>query len=93
MIYDIAINQYHAQALATTADRCAWYANGQSIICVIDDKGETKIQRLNLADNSIQTIVSNVIISPERMFLSSDQNFLIILSGNDHTLYALKLQP
>ena len=93
MIYDIAINQYHAQALATTADRCAWYANGQSIICAIDDKGETKIQRLNLADNSIQTIVSNVIISPERMFLSSDQNFLIILSGNDHTLYALKLQP
>jgi len=92
MSYAPESNQYASQPIATTADQCVWHADNQSVLCAVDVKGETNIESLRVGDTSAQTIASNLIISPEKLFLSSDEKFMVILSGSDHTLYGLKLQ-
>jgi hypothetical protein len=91
-VYDTNSGQYGSQVITATANLCAWYSDNQNIICAVDDQGEIKIQQLRVGDTTPKTIASNLIISPERLFISSDEQFLIILSQSDHSLYAIKLQ-
>jgi len=91
VIYDINTGLYGRLPLDVAADKCSWYADSLSIACAVEEKGEIKLQKLSLSNNSILTIASNLIISPSKLFFSPDQKFLVILSAGDHTLYALKV--
>jgi hypothetical protein len=74
-----------------TAKLCGWYSDNQNLACAQEESGELKINKLKLGLASSETIASNLIISPDRLFLTPDEQFLILLSASDHTLYGLKI--
>ena len=78
------------QNLAAEADLCAWRPGNQRIICAVDDRGTTRIEEFEPGQAS-RSVASELIISPEKIFLSSDEKFLVLLSQSDHSLYGLRM--
>lgn len=88
-IYAVATDSATAQNIQTTADQCAWA--GSNIFCALQDNGNTKIVQF-APGQPAAAVASDLIISPQKIFLSADNNFLLILSAGDHSLYGLKLK-
>ena len=90
-LLDTVRGQSQTLPIETTADLCQWSQDGLVITCAINERGETKVAQLSLGDSSPKIIASNIVISPEKIFLSADRQFLIILSREDRHLYAIRL--
>lgn len=90
-IFDIASQQSQDLPFQTSATNCAWLLDQRSAICAVESQGETSINQITFADNSVKTLFSNLIISPKEVFMSHLEDFLVIISAGDQSLWELKL--
>lgn len=90
VIYDTETSSRQRQSLLARADLCVW-ALVDDVICALDDKGTTRIEKLNSKDGQVSTLATNLIIYPKQILISSDGQFLVIQSQSDLSLYGLKL--
>ncbi len=90
-LFDIASQQAQDVPFQTTATNCAWLLDQRSAICAVEAQGETSIDQITFADLSTKTLFSNLIISPQEVFLSHLEDFLILTSAGDQSLWELKL--
>lgn len=77
--------------IMTTADLCSWRMDGRSFVCFTDDGETSSIREATVADNSVKTLASKLIASPETVFLSHLEDFLVLVDRTDHSLWAIKL--
>ena len=92
-VFDVASKQSKVLPVQTSANMCAWMLDQRSIICADEMAGQTSINQITLADNASEILFSNLIISPQDVFMSHLEDFLIIISAGDQSIWALKLAP
>ncbi len=90
-LFDVASKQSQILPVQTSATTCAWPLNQHSIICAAETEGETSITQINLTDNSTKILFSNLIISPKDVFMSHLEDFVVITSAGDQSIWELKL--
>ncbi len=90
MLYDVSTSTYQPQQVTTDASVCAWMPAQPDYLCSVADAGTTMIKRV-APGNAPQTILAGVIISPERVMVTSDSAFVVLVSKSDRSLYALKI--
>ncbi|MBP9822212.1 MAG: hypothetical protein KBC81_02070 [Candidatus Pacebacteria bacterium] len=90
-LFDITSQKSSILPVASTAQNCAWTMDQKSILCAIEFQGETSATKINLSNNSTQTLFSNLIITPKQVFLSNLEDFLVIISAADQSIWELKL--
>ncbi len=90
-LLQIAGAQEKILGIKTPAHLCGWYLDSASIICAVAREGSMDIQKLALTQTSPQTLFSNLIISPNKILLSGQENFLVLQNSSDSYLYSLKL--
>ena len=91
-LLDTASGQSQVLPVQTSATTCAWMLNQSSAICAVEIQGQTEVDQVNLADLSMKTLFSNLIISPQNVFLSHLEDFLMMTSAGDQSIWELKLQ-
>ncbi|GEM_PF-2361762 len=89
--FDVASKQSKPLPIQTTATNCAWSLDQKKILCAVQNQGETSIVQILTANNSSSVLFSNLIITPQDVFLSHLENFLVITSATDQSLWAVKL--
>ncbi len=77
--------------LSVSALECDWLTDNQAIMCAVQTGGETSIIRVPLESLKPSVLFSHLIITPQEVFLSTKENFLVIVSASDQTLWAVKL--
>ena len=90
-VFDVASQQSQDLPLQANATNCAWALNQRSAICAVETQGQTSINEITLAGLTTKILFSNLIISPKEVFLSHLEDFLIITSAGDQSVWALKL--
>lgn len=90
-VFDVASRQSQPLPVNTLANTCAWLLNQSSIICAIESQGQTSIHQVVLAGMTTEILFSNLIISPKEVFMSHLEDFLVIISASDQSVWALKL--
>lgn len=90
-LFDIASGQSQDLPVQTTATNCAWLLDQRSAICATEIQGETSINQITFAGMTTKILFSNLIISPKDVFMSHLEDFLIIISAGDQSIWELKL--
>jgi len=90
-LFNIASRQSKPVPVQTNAVNCAWLSGQHLVICAVETEGETSITRINLATNVTKILFSNLIISPKDIFMSHLEDFVIITSAGDQSIWELKL--
>lgn len=90
-LFDPASEQDQVLPIQTTASNCAWTMDQKNLLCAEENAGQTSIAKIGLADDSVQTLFSNLIITPNKAFLSHLEDFLILISASDQTIWTVKL--
>ena len=90
-VFDVASRQSQPLPVNTLANTCAWSLDQRSIICAIENQGQTSIHQVVLAGMTTKILFSNPIISAKEVFLSHLEDFLVIISASDQSVWALKL--
>ena len=78
-------------SLATQADWCSWFLDSKSFVCAVEQNDNTSIQNVSVADLATKTLASDLIFTPENIFLSHLEDFVILINRADHSVYAIKL--
>ena len=90
-VFDIASKQSSVLPVQTSATNCAWLLDQRSALCAVEIQGETSINQITFAGNTIKILFSNLIISPKDVFMSHLEDFLVIISAGDQSIWELKL--
>jgi len=90
-VFDVASRQSQPLPVNTLANTCAWLLDQRSTICAIESQGQTSINQVVLAGMTNEILFSNLIISPKEVFMSHLEDFLVIISASDQSIWALKL--
>ena len=77
--------------LPATADNCAWHMNNSSFVCVAEGPDSTSIVSVTTSDLSSKTLFADLIFSPENVFLSHLEDFVVLVSRTDHTIWSAPL--
>ncbi|MEK9158370.1 MAG: hypothetical protein AAB638_04295 [Patescibacteria group bacterium] len=75
----------------TSSNNCAWPSIQSSIVCAVQQEGETSIIQIPLSSRVPKILFSNLIITPKEAFLSQLENFLVIINAQDQSIWAVKL--
>ncbi len=75
-----------------SADQCAWRLNNKSIICMSYGDGGISIVSVSLDDLSVKTLYDNLSFVPENVFMSSLDDYFVMVSRTDHTLWSVPIQ-
>ncbi len=92
-VFDVASQQSQDLPFQTSATNCAWTLNQRSTICTVETQSETSVNQIAFPELTTKVLFSNLIISPKEVFLSHLEDFLIITSTGDQSIWALKLAP
>lgn len=90
-MFTVASKRSQKLPINAASHQCAWKTDQQAIVCAIQTGGETSIIRISTIDNSTSVLFSHLIITPREVFLSNQENFLIMTSAADSSLWAVKL--
>jgi len=90
-LLDVKSKQSRIMPIKTTAKNCAWTINQNSTICIAEFQGETIASQISIINLEEKILFSNLIISPQEVFLSHLDNFLVIISTTDQSIWGLKL--
>lgn len=90
-VFDVASQQSQDLPFQTSATNCAWPLDQRSVTCAVETQGETSITQITLTGLAVKTLFSNLIISPKEVFLSHLEDFLVIISAGDQSIWELKL--
>ena len=90
-VFDVASKQSQALPVQASASACAWLLDQRSTICAIENQGQTSINQITLAGFTTKILFSNLIISPQEVFMSHLEDFLVIISSGDKSIWELKL--
>ncbi len=92
-IFDTHSKQSKILPVSTSANNCTWLLDGGSILCAVEYQGQTSVSKISVLENiPPQILFSNLIITPQNVFMSHLQDFLVIISASDQSIWALKLQ-
>ncbi len=92
-IFDVTSKQSQDLPVQTSASTCAWLLDQRSTICAVETAGQTSINQITLAGLTNKILFSNLIISPQEVFMSHLEDFLIIINAGDQSIWQLKLAP
>jgi Tol biopolymer transport system component len=92
-LYDVSLQQSQPLSVQTSAHLCAWPANQNSLTCAVQNQGETSIIQIPLSSLTPKIIFSHLIITAKDAFLSHSENFFVLTSLNDQSVWAVKLTP
>ncbi len=90
-VFDIISKENRTIPLSVSALECDWTSDELAILCAVQTGGETSIIRISLDNFKSSVLFSHLIITPQEVFLSTEENFLVIISASDQTLWAVKL--
>ena len=90
-VFDVTSQQSQLMPVQTSATNCAWSLDQRSVICASEIQGETSVNKITLTDLTSKILFSNLIISPKDVFLSHLEDFLVIISAGDQSIWELKL--
>lgn len=90
-VFDVASGQSQVLPAQTSANTCAWLLDQRSTICADEIQGETSINQITFAGMTMKILFSNLIISPQNVFMSHLEDFLIMISAGDQSVWELKL--
>src|SRR5258708_1688190 len=90
-LFDIKSQQSILLSIATGAQTCAWSIDNVHVMCATQTAGRTSIVLINTDDQKTTTLFSHFIVTPQEVFLSGLEKFLVIISAADHSLWAVKL--
>ncbi len=92
VVYDPTAQTYQAQTVRAPSNACAWTPDHASYICAVAEEGELNITQVAFDGVEPKALAAGFIVAPEQLFVTSDGAFLVVVSQNDHSLYALKLK-
>lgn len=90
-MFTVASKRSQKLPVNAASQQCAWKTDQQAVICAIQTGGETSVIRISTIDNSPSVLFSHLIITPQEVFLSNQENFLVMTSAADSSLWAVKL--
>ncbi|HZZ99581.1 MAG TPA: hypothetical protein VFK07_02655, partial [Candidatus Paceibacterota bacterium] len=91
-IYSLADKKSRELNFQANADQCAWSHDGLTVICAGEQNHAGTIVSINTADGSVKSLFSQLILTPSKVLLTKNENFLVLENPNDSTLYAFKLR-
>lgn len=90
-LFNVPSKESSPMPITVSAKNCDWTNTQDSVICAVQEEGETSIIRTNIYSTTRDILFSHLIITPEEVFLSHSNNFLIIKSLADTGIWAVKL--
>jgi hypothetical protein len=90
-LYSLISQEDHSLPISTAARLCAWTLNEQSVLCASETGGETSITKIDTRTFASSVLFSNLIASPQEVFLTHLEDFLMLTSAADQSLWQIKL--
>lgn len=77
--------------LSLRSSECTW-THDNMLLCAMAQNGETQLYKINTGDQSKKEVAGHVMIDPQSIFLSSLENFIVMISEIDQYLYGLEIE-
>ncbi len=90
-IHDMISGTDQAVGVMATADHCSWHLDGRSFVCVAEENASSSIVRVLVSDLSLKTLAADLVFSPDDVFISHLQDFLVLTNRADHSIWAAPL--
>ncbi len=90
-LYDLQTKESYSFLSSATAENCDWKNDSLYFVCAEQTGGETSVISLSVQNQSSKILFSHLIITPDSVFFSRQENFLVIVSAANHTPWAVKL--